>query len=204
MFEGGLEMVIKEENEVTVKITCSQDELFNCLIKEGFKEGRKFSLDDYYFIPRNLDIKNLATREILSKSIIIRYIVDDGKIVQKITFKIKNIADNGDIISQRAINCDVLNVEDAKRLFEALGYYKIMNIKENDVIYFRNEFELAIKYIENSDILIEIETESNTEWDTIEKIKNIISKINIPIEKDNYFIKKAENELNKILGRQIN
>ncbi len=197
-------MAIKDENEVTIKVTCSQDELLNCLIKNGFKEGRKFSLDDYYFIPKKLDIKNMSTREILSKSIIIRYIVDNGDIVQKITFKIKDIADNGDIISQKAINCDVLNIEDAKKLFKALGYYEIMNIKENDVIYYKNKFELALKYIENSDILIEIETESNTEWDTIEKIKNIISKINIPIEKDNYFIKKAENELNKILGRKIN
>lgn len=76
-----------------------------------------------------------------------------------------------------------------------------MNIKENDIIYYKNKFELAIKFIENSDILIEIETEPNTEWDSIEKIKTIISEIDIPIEKDRYFIKKAENELNKILKR---
>ena len=30
---------------------------------------------------------------------------------------------------------------------------------------------MAIKFVENSDILIEIETESNTEWDSVEKIK---------------------------------
>ena len=76
-----------------------------------------------------------------------------------------------------------------------------MNIKENDIIYYKNKSELAIKFIENSDILIEIETEPNTEWDSIEKIKTIISEIDIPIEKDRYFIKKAENELNKILKR---
>ena len=76
-----------------------------------------------------------------------------------------------------------------------------MNIKENDIIYYKNKFELAIKFIENSDILIEIETESNTEWDTIEKIKTIISEMKLPIEKGEYFIKKAENELNKILNR---
>ena len=44
------------------------------------------------------------------KAIILRYIVDDNKIVQKITYKIKNIADNGDIISQRTINCSVQNI----------------------------------------------------------------------------------------------
>ena len=194
-------MAVKEENEITVKVLCSENELLDCLIEQGFKAGRTFSLDDYYYIPSELDIQNMTTREILSKAIILRYIVDDGKIIQKITFKVKNIADNGDIISQKAINCDILNIEDAKKLFESLDYYEIMNIKENDIIYYKNKFELAIKFIENSDILIEIETESNTEWDTIEKIKTIISEMNIPIEKNEFFVKKAENELNKILKR---
>ena len=194
-------MAEKVENEITVKVLSSEKELLESLIKQGFKAGRTFSIDDYYYIPSELDIKNMTTREILSKAIILRYIVDDGKIIQKITFKVKNIADNGDIISQKAINCDVLNIEDAKKLFESLNYCEIMNIKENDIIYYKNKFELAIKFIENSDILIEIETESNTEWDTIEKIKTIISEMKLPIEKGEYFIKKAENELNKILNR---
>ena len=194
-------MAIKEENEVTVRVVCSNDELINYLKKQGFKSGREFSLDDDYYIPSSLNIDNMSAREILSKAIILRYIVDDGKIIQKITYKIKDIDKNGDIISQRAINCDVQNIEDAKKIFEALDYYEIMNIKENDIIYYKNNFELAIKYIEKGDILIEIETEPNTKWDTVENIKSIISEINLPIEKDNYFIKKAEIELNKILKR---
>ena len=40
-------MAIKEENEITVKVTCSKDELINYLEKQGFKSGRKFSLDYY-------------------------------------------------------------------------------------------------------------------------------------------------------------
>ena len=194
-------MSVKEENEITVKVICSKDELLKCLISKGFKSGRTFSLDDYYFVPRALDIKSMSTREIIAKAVIIRYVVNDGKVSQKVTFKIKDIADNGDIISQRAINCNVYKIDEAKKLFEALGYYEIMNIKENDIVYSKDGFELAIKFIENSNILIEIETEPNTEWDTIEKIKNILSQINLPIEKDKYFIKKAEDELNKILKR---
>ena len=76
-----------------------------------------------------------------------------------------------------------------------------MNIKENDVIYYKDNFELALKFVKNGDLLIEIETEENTEWDTIDNIKQIIDNINLPIEKNKYFIKKAENELNKILER---
>ena len=194
-------MAEKVENEITVKVLSSEKELLESLIKQGFKAGRTFSIDDYYYIPSELDIKNMTTREILSKAIILRYIEDGEKTIQKIMYKIKNIADNGDIISQKAINCDVLNIEDAKKLFKSLNYYEIMNIKENDIIYYKNKFELAIKFIENGDILIEIETEANTEWDTIEKIKKIISEMKLPIEKGEYFIKKAEIELNKILKR---
>ena len=194
-------MSVKEENEITVKVECSKENLLKCLKENGFSKGRIFSLDDYYFVPKSLDVENMDTREIIAKAIIIRYINHEGKISQKITFKIKEFDDNGDITNQKAINCEIYDINEAKRLFETLGYYQIMNIKENDEIYSKNGFELAIKYIEKGDILIEVETEENTDWDTIDKIKNIFLKINIPIKKNEYFIKKAEVELNKILHR---
>ncbi len=76
-----------------------------------------------------------------------------------------------------------------------------MNIKENDIIYYKGNFELALKFVEKGDFLIEIETKENTEWNTIDKIKKIIDRLDLPIESNNYFVKKAENELNKILKR---
>ena len=42
-----------------------------------------------------------------------------------------------------------------------------MNIKENDIVYEKNGFELAVKDIENGDNLIEIEEKD--ELDTTEK-----------------------------------
>ena len=192
-------MSVKEENEITVKVTCSNDQLINLLTNKGFNEGRKFTLDDYYLIPKDVNIKNLTTREILSKAVIIRYIVDEGKIIQKITFKKKNINDKGEILSQKAINCEILDFRAGIDLFSELGYYEIMNIKESDVIYYKNNIELALKFIENSDTLIEIETDDH--FDTIDKLKKLIDEFEIPIEKENYFVKKAEDKLNKILNR---
>lgn len=192
-------MSVKEENEITVKVTCSNDQLINLLTNKGFNEGRKFTLDDYYLIPKDVNIKNLTTREILSKAVIIRYIVDEGKIIQKITFKKKNINDKGEILSQKAINCETLDFRAGIDLFSELGYYEIMNIKESDVIYYKNNIELALKFIENSDTLIEIETDDD--FDTIDKLKKLIDEFEIPIEKENYFVKKAEDKLNKILNR---
>ncbi len=194
-------MSSKESNEVTIKVISTKEELIKILIDKEFKRGREFSLDDYYFIPNDIDKDKLSTREILSKAVIIRYIIDENKIIQKITFKRKNLDEKGNILSQDSVNCDIKDIEDAKRLFKAIGYSEIMNIKENDIIYYKNNFELALKFVKSGDLLIEIETEENTEWDTIDKIKKIIDELNLPIEKNNYFIKKAENELNKILKR---
>lgn len=192
-------MSVKEENEITIKITCSNEQLIKHLTDKGFCEGRKFTLDDYYLIPKDLKLDDLTTRDILFKAVIIRYIVDDGKIIQKITFKKKDINGNGEILSQKAINCDVLDYKAGINLFNELGYYQIMNIKESDIIYYKDKLELAIKFIENSNTLIEIETDDN--FKTIVELKQLVTELEIPIEKGNYFVKKAENELNKILKR---
>lgn len=42
-----------------------------------------------------------------------------------------------------------------------------MNTKESDVMYYKNNIELALKFIENSDTLIEIET--NDDFDKLDK-----------------------------------
>lgn len=76
-----------------------------------------------------------------------------------------------------------------------------MNIKEDDKIYEREDFKFAVKDIKNGDNLIEVETDENEELDTIEKLVNKINEIEIPIYTDDYFVKKAEIELGKILER---
>ena len=193
-------MSIKEENEITIKVICSNDELIKLLTSKGLNDSEKFTLDDYYLIPKDLDIENLTTREILAKAIIIRYIVDNDKITQKITFKKKDINEKGEIISQKATSCNILDFKEGINLFNELGYYEIMNIKETDIIYSKEKIELALKFIENSNTLIEIETNDN--FNTINKLKKLVSELEIPIEKDNYFVKKAEDKLNKILNRK--
>ena len=196
-------MSLKESNEITVKIKGSITEFYKIVEEKGFRIIDEFSMDDTYFVPISLDIKNLTTREILSKAILVRNIYDktSKEIKKKITFKIKDFDKEGNILSQEAISCDVLNTDDAMNLLQSIGYKKIMNIKEDDIVYEKDGFELAIKDIKNGEKLIEIETEDNEELNTIDKLISKIDKIDIPIYKDNYFVKKAEIELNKILKR---
>lgn len=196
-------MGLKENNEITVKIKCNLDELYNILEKKDFKIVDKFSKDDAYFVPNEIDLDKTNSREILMQAVLVRDIT--GKIsnrrTKKMTFKIKKFDEYGNILSQSAVNCDILNTDDAKKLLNAIGYQEIMNIKENDIVYEKDGLQLAIKDIENGDNLIEIETTESADLNTIEKLIKKINEIEIPIYTDNYFVKKAEIELDKILRR---
>ncbi|MCI8655206.1 MAG: hypothetical protein HFJ48_04975 [Clostridia bacterium] len=199
-------MAIKEENEITVKIKCSINELCTILNKKEFNIVDKFTMNDIFMIPNTIkkEIHNLTSREILKKAVLIRN--KDNQLKKqtdkKITFKKKEFDYNGDILSQQAINCDIVNIDEAIKLFEAIGYYKIMHITENDVVYGKDDFEIAIKDIQNGDNLIEIETVANNKkFNTIEKLKKQIIDLEIPIDTTNFFVKKAEVELNKLMNK---
>ena len=193
-------MPIKQENEITIRILCSKEELIKHLEEKGLKKGRRFRLDDHYLIPKTLKLEELTVREILSKAVIIRNIDNDGKIVNKITFKKKSINEKGEIVSQTATSCEVIDYTEGIRLFEELGYYEIMNIIENDIIYYNDKIELAIKDIYNGDLLIETETNENIK--KIEELKEIIESLEISFEKENYFVKKAEERLGKVIDEK--
>ena len=196
-------MAVDDCNEITVKIKGDINEFYENVKKKGFKVVDKFLMDDTFFIPVNLDLNKMTTREILSNAVIVR-IVDRSpeKIVKNITFKKKIFDDAGNILSQSKVECDVENPEDAKKLLNAIGYKEIMRIKESDVAFGKDGFEFAVKDIENGEKLIESEpSKENPEFDNIEKLKVMFEKYSIPIYTDNYFVKKAEIELDKILKR---
>lgn len=194
-------MGLKDSNEITIKVMESVENLVKRLESKGFTKQETFSLDDYYMIPNNLEIENISTREILSKAVIVRGIKREKNSIPMLTFKRKEFNENGDIINQEAINCKVYNIEDARNFIKALNYIDLINIKEDDIEYKKDDLRLAIKMVKNGDLLIEIETEPNTEYDTIDKLKEAVKKLEIPILPNEYFIKKAEVELNKLLNR---
>lgn len=197
-------MSLKESNEITVKVKGNISELYSKLEKKGFRIIDEFTMNDTFLIPNNLPIETMSTRDILANAVLVRDI--EGKTekrrTKKLTFKRKNIDNEGNILSQDSINCDILNVQDAKKFMEAIGYREIMVIIEDDQVYEKNGLELAIKNIKNADTLIEIETEeNNSEINTIDKLKEKINGLEIPIYTDSYFVKKAEIELDKVLKR---
>ena len=199
-------MSLKESNEITLKIKCELNEFYKIIEEKGFKIIDEFSMDDTYFVPKEVDLDKTDIRDTLSKALLVRDII--GKMSNKrtklITFKIKIFDEVGNILNQESINCNILEIEDAKKLLKAIGYKEIMNIKENDVVYEKDGFQLAVKDIKDGDNLIEIETEENDEIDTIEKLIQKVNKMGIPVYTDDYFVKKTEIELEKILRKKTN
>ncbi len=189
-------------NEITVKLKCSIEELKKLLEINGFKLVQKYFLNDTYFIPKELNKEEMTPREILSKAILLRDITElipKRKIV-KLTFKSKKINSIGIILEQRKTECELTDATEGKAFLQAIGYTELMNIKENGTEYEKEQLKISIKDIQNGDQLIEVETvEENTELNTIEKIKQKISELQIPIDTNDYFIKKAEIELKKVL-----
>ena len=194
-------------NEITVRITCSLQEIYNILKNKGFSIVDKYNLEDTYYVLNNIDIRKQPIRKILKKYVLIRSIIQfvpddfiDSYNLFTMTFKNKNIALDGTIISQDKKDCQIQNMEQGKAFIESLGYKEIMTIKENAIVYGKGELKLVIKDVVNGDNLIEIETiEDNSELDTTDKLKAIINELQIPIDTNDYFVKKAEIELKKIL-----
>ena len=192
-------------NEITVKLKCSIAEIQEILKNKNFDIESSYILNDTYYIPQDVDVNKVAIRDILNKAILLRDIEEHfsntGKRKNvKLTFKKKQFAANGDIVHQEKVDCEVTNKEEARRFIEAIGYKRLMSIRENGTIFTNGEMEIEVKDIVNGDKLIEIEiVENNKKLDTIGKLKNEINKLQLPIDTSDYFVKKAEIELAKLL-----
>ena len=195
-------------NEITLKLNCSIIEIEKILKNKGFQLIDKFELEDIYYIKKNIDIMKSIPREVLKSYILIRKIkqYESDKFINyqniiNITYKKKNIAKNGDIINQEKIDCEIKDIEQGEKLLKAIGYKEIMTIKEKDIVYGKEEFNIAVKSLLDGDNLIEIEpVDDNKELDTVKKLKQKIRELDIPIDESDFFVKKAEIKLKKILG----
>lgn len=186
-------------NEITVKLNCDIKEICQILKSIGFQCVEHYLLDDTYYIPNTIDIKKLTEREILKNAIILRDVtgyMEKYKII-KLTYKKKEIDEQGQIIKQGKVECSISNKEEGSNFLKAINYFEIMNIKEIDTIFKKDGLEIDVKDVVNGDKLIEIE--ECEKFDTIDKIKQELERLNFPVDTNDYFVKKAEVELKKVL-----
>lgn len=195
------------KNEITVRVNCSESELINILKNKGFNLIDKFNVNDTYYINKNKKLNKITLNDFLKEYVLLRYIKQYKKSYFKdyydefkITYKTKSIASNGDIINQNKYDCKIFDINEGKRLLTALGYKELFTIREKAVRYYDGRINLEIKSVEDGNILVELE--ANKELNTIEKLKQEINNLDIPIDESNFFVKKAEEKIKKILGEK--
>ena len=170
------------KNEITMRIKCSLYKMNNILKNKGFEITDKFDLYDLYFVENNIEVK----KENLSK--LYDYI--------QLVSKHKHFSSDNTILSQSKSTCDIKDEKQGIDFLKSIGYKKIVEIKQKIVEYKKNELIIETQSAENQYNLIEVETTNSL--DTIDKLKQKIKELELPVYKDNYFINKEEVELNKI------
>ena len=196
-------MDLKTSNEITLKIKGSIEEFKSFLEKRGYKITETFYLDDIFMVSNDLNLNRLSSREILAKALLIREVGTEKGVRDKcITYKKKEFDESGNILSQSSLNLRVDNLDTAEKLLTAINYKRLMHARENDVVYEKEgAVGILVKDIVGEDPLIEIETEDIDGYRTTEELIEWLKKEELPVYHDNYFVKKAEIILDKLLNR---
>jgi len=189
------------EQEITVEVNTSYEDLHKILEKNNFKILEEYDLIDYYMIRKDYPLTQNHL-ETLKHCVLIRQIIEENKNTSMLTYKYKEYNSLGEITKQGKVNCDVESTEKAKKLFEMLDYYKLIEIKDHIIVYENQTTELCVQLVNNKHIYIEIEEKFNhinKQYNNIEEMKEVINKYKIPIKNNDYFVKKAEIELKECL-----
>lgn len=190
---------MKFEHEITVEIDCSLEELKSILDKNNFKVADEYELSDIYMIRK--DKMNKSDKlELLKNCVLIRNIIEEDKNTKKITYKYKEYNDKKEIIKQGKVDCAINSIEEAQQLLEAIEYQEFIKLYDHLIVYTNEEDELAIQLVNNKHIYIEVEEYCNRidkKYSSVEEMKAVFKKYNIPIKNNDYFVKKAEVEISE-------
>ena len=177
---------MKYENEITVSVNWSKEELIKYLLDNNYKKIDEYVVDDIYYVKKDI---NLSTNvlNILKECILIR-IIDNKKIYY--VYKYKEYDDNENIIKQGKSKVEIKDLKEAKTFLESIGYKELIKIYDLIEIYEKDGLELAIEYVNDKHLYIEVE--ENEKYDTIEKLIRALENTKINYDKSNYFVKKAK------------
>ena len=192
---------MKVENEITVSVNCDYETLRQVLESKGFEIKEEYHINDNYMIDRNIDLTSLPNLEILKKCVLVREIEGIKKVL---LYKYKKYAENGDILEQAKIECPVTDTDKAVAFMKAINYDSLFTIYDRCIVFANGEAELIVEQVNDEYLFIEMETKGDyidRTFSSTDELKEEIGKYGLPIDTSNYFVKKAEIMLKKVLKR---
>lgn len=189
------------ENEITVEVNTTLERLINILENKGFKLKKTYDLNDIYLINKN--DKNNNYLAMLNKCVLIRNVVENNKETKVLTYKYKEYNEKKEITKQSKLNIYIDDIDNSKLLFEKLNFEELIRINDHMLVYATDKDELVIQNVNGKHIYLEIEDEchyADRVYNSIDEMKKVIIENNIPIKNNDYFVKKAEIELQEKYG----
>ena len=189
------------EKEITVEVDISLEDLITILENKGFKLKETYDLNDIYLINR-VDKKG-DYLSMLNKCVLIRQIIEEDKEIKMLTYKYKEYNEDKEIIKQGKVKVKIDDIDNSKLLFEKLDFEELIKINDHMLVYATDKDELVIQNVNNKHIYIEIEDEchyASRLYHSIDEMKDVIKNNDIPIKDNDFFVKKAEIELQETYG----
>ena len=157
--------------EITTRVKDSLENIDKILKNKNFEIIRKSRIEDVYLsnLKNSLTVNNI--NDILSKSILVRYLDENGNIYKKITYKDKKYVNNV-LQYEEKINISIDNTQNAIKLFEKIGFEKLVTVKYDCTVYSNKKLELAFQNVENLGLLLEYENKNDFDNATPEVINN--------------------------------
>ncbi len=190
------------ESEITVEVCVDLSSLIKILEENGFELKEVYDLNDIYLINKN--DKEDDYLSMLNKCVLIRNIIEEDKETKLLTYKYKEYNENKEITRQGKAKVKIDDISNSKLLFEKLGFQELIRINDHMLVYATDKDELVIQNINNKHIYIEIEDKCNYAdkfYNSIDEMKKVITDNNIPIKNNDFFVKKAEIELQETYNK---
>ena len=182
------------EIEITVKVFDSVEKTKDILARQGLKIVDTYSTKDIY-LSQDTNLSQ-SIESVLNKSVILRQIVTPSKVIKKIVHKNK-VYDGDTLLYEDKINLKCEDLENAKLLFEALGFKELVIVQYDSFVYQKEGLELSFQNVKDLDLLLEIESDKKnleSEEDVMQekrRLYNLAKSLSLNIG-DELNIKKAK------------
>ena len=155
--------------EITTRVLETLNSVTQKLAKQGFQIIRKSRVEDEYLTQYQGDFEQKHILEMLSSSVLLRYLDVNGKITKKITYKQKTYQ-NEIVMTEEKINVNCDDLDMAKKLFLALHFRPLVKVCYDVIVFSNKKIELAFQNVENLGLLVEYESEKDFSDSTEEEI----------------------------------
>ena len=130
--------------EITTRVLETLNSITQKLAKQGFQIIRKSRVEDEYLTQYQGDFEQKHILEMLSSSVLLRYLDVNGKITKKITYKQKTYQ-NEIVMTEEKINVNCDDLDMAKKLFLALHFRPLVKVCYDVIVFSNQKIELAFQ-----------------------------------------------------------